>query len=96
MEIGVDAVHSQLFLMDVEQLAMQFRGRITFWGEIDSRRVLPFGTPGDVRAAVHNVRKALDYGRGGLIAQCEWGHDVPFENVAALFEQWMEPVLASA
>jgi len=96
VEIGIDAVHSQLFLMDIERLAERFRGRITFWGEIDTRRVLPFGTPDDVRAAVRRVRRALDCGRGGVIAQCEWGHEMAFENIAAVFEQWLEPVLAHA
>jgi len=96
VEIGVDAVNSQLFSMDIEKLAEHFRGRITFWGEIDRLRILPLGTPQEARAAVERVRKALDYGRGGLIAQCEWGPGVRFENIAAVFERWMEPMLAHA
>jgi hypothetical protein len=75
--------------MDIEELGRRFRGRITFWGEIDRQGVLPFGTPDDVRAAVRRVRAALDDGRGGLFAQCEWGIGVPAENVAAVFEAWM-------
>lgn len=96
VKVGVDAVHSQLFSMDVEKLARRYRGKITFWGEIDRRRVLEFGTPDDVRGAVDRVRKALDFGRGGVIAQCEWDHTMPFENVAAVFERWLEPMLAHA
>jgi hypothetical protein len=93
---GVDAVHTQLFAMDIEALARHFRGRITFWGEVDPQRTLPLGTPEDVRAEVHRVRQALDFGRGGLIAQCRWDVDTPFENVAAVFKAWLEPVLAHA
>jgi uroporphyrinogen decarboxylase len=78
--------------MDIEWLARQFRGQVTLWGEIDRQRVLPFGTPREVRAAVDRVRTALDFGRGGLIAQCEWGLGVPFDNVAAVFNQWQRPV----
>jgi hypothetical protein len=37
---------------------------------------------------VDRVRTALDFGRGGLIAQCEWGLDVSFDNIAAVFDQW--------
>ena len=66
-------------------------GRITFWGEIDRQRVLPFGTVEDVHAAVRRVRAALDDGSGGVIAQCEWGNDVSAESVAAVFETWLEP-----
>jgi uroporphyrinogen decarboxylase len=91
VEIGVQALNSQLFCMDIEGLGRRFRGSITFWGEIDRQRVLPFGTPDDVRAAVRRVRAALDDGSGGVIAQCEWGLRDPFENVAAVFEEWARP-----
>lgn len=88
VEIGVDAVNSQLFCMDIETLARKYRGQITFWGEIDRQGVLPFGTPADVAAAVRRVRTALDDGQGGLIAQCEWANDTPQENIAAVFAAW--------
>jgi len=92
IEIGVDAINSQLFCMDIEALAAHHRGEITLWGEIDRQQVLAFGTPDDVRAAVRRVRRAFDDGRGGLIAQCEWGNDNSRENIAAVFEAWSEPL----
>ena len=90
IEIGVDAVNSQLFCMDIAEIGCQFKGQITFWGEIDRQGVLPFGTPHEVRAAVRRVRAALDDGQGGVFAQFEWGNDVTAENVAAAFEAWLE------
>lgn len=90
IEIGINALNSQLFCMDIEELGREFRGKITFWGEIDRQRVLPFGTVDDVRSAVRRVRRAFDDGSGGVIAQCEWGLRDPFENVAAVFEEWAE------
>jgi uroporphyrinogen decarboxylase len=89
IEIGVDALNSQLFCMDIEELGRKFKGRITFWGEIDRQFVLPFGTPSDVRNAVRRVRNAFGGEQGGVIAQCEWGKDVPRENVEAVFESWL-------
>ena len=91
IELGVDAVNAQLFCMDIEEIGRRFKGRITFWGEIDRQWILPFGTPADVRAAVARVRRALDDGRGGLIAQCEWGVRNPRANIEAVFEAWEEP-----
>ena len=88
IEIGVDALNSQLFCMNIEKLGELHRGKITFWGEIDRQQVLPYGTPEAVHAAVHRVRKALDNGKGGVIAQCEWGKDNSAENIAAVFEAW--------
>lgn len=90
IEIGVDALNSQLFCMDIEELGRLYKGKITFWGEIDRQYLLPFGTPEEVRAGVRRVRAALDDGTGGVIAQCEWGIRVPAENIAAVFETWLE------
>jgi len=92
IEIGVDTVNSQLFCMDIERIGARFGGRITFWGEIDRQNILPFGTPEDVRRAVGRVRRALDAGTGGVIAQCEWGTRVPPDNIRAVFEAWMAPI----
>lgn len=91
IELGIDALNSQLFCMDIEELGRRYSGQITFWGEIDRQNILPFGSPDTVRAAVRRVRRALDHGRGGVIAECEWGKNVPFENIAAVFEEWNKP-----
>ena len=92
VEIGVDAVNSQLFCMDIERLAEDFKGKITFWGEIDRQWVLPFGTPQDVESAVWRVRRALDDGTGGVIAQCEWGKHNPRANIETVYATWDRPL----
>ncbi|MBC8253631.1 MAG: hypothetical protein H8E35_06335 [Ardenticatenia bacterium] len=91
IEIGVNALNCQLFCMDIEELGRRFKGKITFWGEIDRQWVLPFGKPEDVRQAVRRVRQALEGDNGaGVIAQMEWGKNDPQENVEAAFETWLE------
>ncbi|OHB59063.1 MAG: hypothetical protein A2Y12_18490 [Planctomycetes bacterium GWF2_42_9] len=92
IEIGVDAVNSQLFCMDLDELAAKYRGRITFWGEIDRQCVLPFGSPADVHKAVCKVREAFDSNCGGVIAQCEWGPNNPVANIEAVFQAWQLPL----
>jgi len=87
VEIGVDAINSQLFCMDVKELGRRFAGRITFWGEVDRQRLLPYGSPADVVAAVRVAKEAL-FRNGGVIAQCEFGIGARPENVAAVFETW--------
>ena len=88
IDIGVDALNSQVFCMDIDELGKSFRNRITFWGEIDRQYLLPFGSPDDVRKAVRQVRSSLGGDGGGLIAQLAWGVDDPFENIVAAFEEW--------
>ena len=92
IEIGVDAVNSQLFCMDIDEIARRFRGRITFWGEIDRQNILPFGSTEDVHNAVWRVRNALDKNIGGVIAQCEWGPNNPVRNIRTVFETWNIPI----
>ena len=92
IKTGVDAVHSQMYLMDMDRLAKRFRGRVTFWGEMDRQRLREPGDPDDFRNAVLSVRKALDFGSGGVIAQCPWEPGMKIQTIATFFEQWLVPV----
>lgn len=92
VEVGFDAVNSQLFVMDIEEIGRRLKGKVTFWGEIDRQWILRTGSVAEVRAAVARVRRALDDGRGGVIAQCSWGKNNPPENIAAVFEAWDAPL----
>ena len=92
IEVGVDALNAQIFTMDIESLAKKYKGKITFWGEIDRQHILPFGTSEDVAEAVKRVRRALDEGTAGVIAQCEWGIHNSMANIETVFHTWMEPM----
>jgi uroporphyrinogen decarboxylase len=89
---GVDAIHCQLCLMGVERLSKRFRSRVTFWGEMDRQQLRQPGTPEEFREAVLAVRKALDFGSGGVIAQCQWDPGMRIQTVAGFFEQWLTPL----
>jgi hypothetical protein len=90
IEIGVDAINSQIFCMDIEQIGQRFAGRITFWGEIDRQHVLSRGTPAEARAAVQRVVSALHRPAGGVIAQFELGASARLEVAEAIFESWAD------
>jgi hypothetical protein len=88
IELGVDAINSQLFCMGLDNLA-QFRGKITFWGEIDRQHLLPSGTVQDIDAAVKKVHDTL-WQDGGCIAQLEFGPGCRPENAYQAFKTWDE------
>jgi len=88
IDVGVDAINSQIFIMDIEELSQKYRGKITFWGEMDRQKILPFGSPKDIQEAVARIRRVLDNGEGGVIAQCEWGKNIKAENIRAVFTAW--------
>jgi hypothetical protein len=87
IEVGVDALNSQVKCMGVAELGRRFRGRLTFWGEIDRQELLPFGSLEDVRRAVREMREQL-HDNGGVIAQCEFGPGAQPENVLEVFRTW--------
>ncbi len=86
VELGLDALNSQIFCIGLDELA-QFKGSITFWGEIDRQRLLPSGTPEEIEQAVMHVKEAL-WQNGGCIAQCEFGPAGNPDNVYKVFETW--------
>ncbi|MDA3871170.1 MAG: methyltransferase [Candidatus Marinimicrobia bacterium] len=88
IEIGVDAINSQLFCMDIEEIGRRFKGRITFWGEIDRQNVLPSKDPKIGRQAVQKFAKNLYDPNGGIIDQFEFGLDVNPETAIAVLEEW--------
>lgn len=89
VEVGVQALNSQVKCMGVAELGRRFRGSLTFWGEIDRQEVLPLGSLEDVRHAVQEMRQHL-YAGGGVIAQCEFGPGASPENVFEVFRAWRD------
>lgn len=87
IQAGLDAVNTQIFCMDIEELGKHFKGRVTFWGEIDRQHLLPNGTKEEIRQAVHQVFTHL-YDQGHVIAQCEFGPSAKPENVFEVFQAW--------
>ena len=86
IDLGLDAFNTQIFCMGIGKLK-QFKGKITFWGEIDWQGLLPNGTKRDIQEAVKNVYDNL-YADGYCIAQCEFGAGAKPENVYTVFETW--------
>jgi uroporphyrinogen decarboxylase len=90
IEIGVDALNPiQVSAkgMDSKRLKQEFGKDLCFWGAIDTQRVLPFGTPDDVRAEVK--RRLADLGPGGGYVLCAVHNiqaDVSTENICAMYD----------
>jgi uroporphyrinogen decarboxylase len=64
---------------------------LTFWGGIDTQRVLPFGTPAEVREEVRRRIEDLAAGGGFVLgAVHNLRPEVKPENICALFEAALE------
>ncbi len=89
VDIGVEVlnpVQVSAAGMDPVTLKQRFGSKLSFWGAIDTQRVLPFGTVEEVRAEVERRVECL--GRGGgyvLSAVHNIQPDVPVENILAMY-----------
>ncbi len=88
IEVGVDALNSQIFCMDMKELQKKAKGKITFWGEIDRQHVLPSEDSQEGRDAVRQVAEYLYDPSGGIIAQFEFGPGANPDTAKAIFEEW--------
>jgi uroporphyrinogen decarboxylase len=91
---GIDGIEWAFPAADVERIAKRYRGRVTFFRGIDQPDLLVHGEPSDVRDAVTRVRRAFDYGSGGIIATVPWSPATSIEHVVACCEQWLIPMPA--
>jgi uroporphyrinogen decarboxylase len=90
IEIGVDIlnpVQTSATGMDTKRLKNDFGDKISFWGGIDTRRVLPRGTVEEVREEVKNVIRNLAPGGGYVLNFVHNAQpDVKPENICEMFE----------
>jgi uroporphyrinogen decarboxylase len=91
IEIGVDALNpievSAVGMGDTRMLKAEFGKKLTFGGAIDTRRVLPFGTPEEVREEVRRRIHDLAPGGGYVVSPVHnIQPDVPPENVVAMYD----------
>jgi len=86
-EIGLNGLDPfQPEVMDVGRVMEQYRGRLAFHGGMGIQKVLPFGTPQDVRS---ETRRLIAMGmNGGYIFAPSHAvpGDVPPENLVAMME----------
>ena len=92
VEVGVDLLNpvqvSAGEMGDTARLKREFGDRLSFCGGIDTQRVMPRGTPDDVRREVRRRIGDLAPGGGYVAAAVHCLQpDVPPENIVAMCEE---------
>lgn len=90
IEIGVDVLNPVQVTaagMDPVDLKKKYRGRMAFWGAMDTQKILPSGSAGDVRRMVEERIEQMGEGGGYVLSSCHnIQPDVPLENILAMFQ----------
>jgi hypothetical protein len=86
VELGVNVLNIQVPVMELDWLSKELRGKVAVRGGLDRQKILPFGTPDEVRRHVQEVFGAFGSRAGGWIGDGELNADVPLENARAMFE----------
>jgi len=90
IEIGLNVINPQFSCMDLEELKRITEHKICISTDIDRQKLLPFGTPEEVRKYVQSVFELLACPEGGLMWRGEVGPDVPLQNVEAMLKAFYE------
>ena len=95
IEMGVDILNpvqaSAGKMADLEELKSRWGDRLVFCGAIDTQRILPRGTPEQVRDEVRRVISILGPGGGYMVSSVHSVmNDVPAENILAMVDAAME------
>lgn len=92
VEMGIDVLNPVQWIcpgMESESLKANYGARICFHGAVENQEILPFGTPGEVRADVRHCIDALAAdGTGYILAPCHnLQSNTPIENIIAMYDE---------
>jgi uroporphyrinogen decarboxylase len=92
VEMGIDILNPVQWTcpgMELTALKRDFGGRVCFHGGIENQKILPFGTPDEVRAEVRHCIDALASDRTGyILAPCHNLQSItPLENIVAMYDE---------
>ena len=91
IELGCDAINSQVWIMNPERLSQLYRGRVTFWGEVDRQGTLPRGNPAEILREIKKMKTLFMHNGGGLIGVASPGADCTFEGAVESLAGWNKP-----
>jgi len=90
IEIGLDVIHPiQKYTMDEKEIVEKYGGQICFLAGFDVQRIIPFGTPDEVRAEARFLIDTFKREDGRFMITMGNGatNDWKKESLEALYEE---------
>lgn len=89
IDIGLHVLQGlQPEAMPVYEIKKRFGRNLCLWGGLGTQRLLPFGTPHEIKAEARKLKRVLGSGGGYVFSSSKpIMKDVPVENAVALMEE---------
>ncbi|MEM4461555.1 MAG: uroporphyrinogen decarboxylase family protein [Candidatus Bathyarchaeia archaeon] len=84
LDSGISVLNIQDRVNGLDNIARICRGRVCVALDIDRQKLLPFGTPSEIRSHLEEAVRAIASRSGGLMFVADVYPDVPLENIEAL------------
>jgi len=84
IDTGVDIINPQDLCNGIENIKKSFKDRVCIRLDIDRQKIVPFGTPQEIRALIEEEVRVLGSQKGGLELNCGLYPPTPPENVEAV------------
>jgi len=88
IDLGLDVFNPfQPEVMDPYEIKKQYGTQLCFYGGVSIQRLLPYGTPGQIRDEVKHLMAEIGRGGGYIVAPShEMPGDIPIENLVAFID----------
>jgi len=89
IDVGVSVLNCQAAVIGLGRLEREFRGKVCIRTDLDRQKIVPFGTPAEVRSHIREVFTHLGSAKGGIIACGEIAPDTPLDTIRVMYETFM-------
>jgi len=93
MEVATDLINAGASVLNIQdtvnglnRIKDELKGKVCIDLDIDRQKLLPFGTPEEIKRYIRNVVNQLGSKRGGLMLTVGIYSDVPLRNIDALLK----------
>ena len=88
IEIGLDVYNPfQPEVINIYEVKKKYGDKLSFWGGVSTQKLLPYGTPDDVKKEARKLINEIGRGGGYILAPAHAiPGDVPLENILALID----------
>lgn len=88
IELGCTAINSQVWIMNKEELSQKYRGKVTFWGELNRQGVLAAGKADNILRDIKTMKRLFMHQGGGLIGTAAPSDDCSYEGIVTCVTGW--------